>query len=91
MVLPMLGAVAATGEAWLGAALLFVFGLARGVPLLIAGSATGAVKHLRRATPLVPKLERAGGVLLLLAALYFVYQSAAYAGLVPPFQFLFEA
>lgn len=91
MVLPILGAAAATGEAWLGAALLFVFGLTRGVPLLIAGSATGAIKHLRHVTPFVPKLERAGGVLLLLAALFFFYQSAAYAGLVPPFQFLFEA
>src|SRR5918996_942363 len=78
---------AATGEPWLGAALLFTFGLARGVPLLAVGTATGAVKHLRRVTPLVPKLERAGGVLLLLAALYFVYQSAAFAGWVPPFPF----
>jgi len=39
----------------------------------------------------VPKLERAGGVLLLLAALYFVDQSAAFAGFVPPIQFLIEA
>lgn len=91
MVLPILGAAAATGEPWLGAALLFTFGVARGVPLLAAGTATGAAKHLRRLAPLVPKLERAGGVLLLLAAFYFVYQSAAYAGWVPPFQFLFEA
>ena len=91
MVLPILGAAAATGEPWLGAALLFTFGLARGVPLLAAGTATGAVKHLPRLAPLVPKLERAGGVLLLLAALYFVYQSAAFAGFVPPFQFLSEA
>jgi len=91
MVLPILGAAAATGEAWLGAALLFMFGLARGVPLLAAGTATGAAKHVHRLAPLVPKLERAGGVLLLLAALYFGYQSAAYAGWVPPFQFLFQA
>jgi cytochrome c-type biogenesis protein len=91
MVLPILGAAAATGEPWLGAALLFTFGLARGVPLLAVGTATGTAKHVRRLVPVVPKLERAGGVLLLLAALYFVYQSAAFAGFVPPFQFLIEA
>ena len=90
MVLPILGAAAATGEAWLGAALLFVFGLARGVPLVAAGVATGTVKHLRRAAPLVPRIERVGGVLVLLAAVLFLYQSAAYAGLVPPLWFVLD-
>jgi cytochrome c-type biogenesis protein len=32
----------------------------------------------------VPQIEKACGVLLLLAALYFLYQCAAYAGLVAP-------
>jgi cytochrome c-type biogenesis protein len=36
----------------------------------------------------VPRIERAGGVLLLLAALYFLYQSAAAIGMVPPVEFL---
>lgn len=91
MVLPVLGAAAATGEAWVGAALLFTFGIARGVPLLIAGAATGAAMHLRRATAWIPRIERAGGALLLLVAVYFLYQSAAYAGFVPPLQFLVDA
>ncbi len=47
------------------------------------------VKHLRRFTAWVPKIERTGGILLLIAALFFLYQSAAYMGLVTPFQFLF--
>ena len=90
MVLPILGAAAATGTPWLGAVLLFVFGLARGVPLVIAGTAAGTLTHVRRFTTWVPKIEQASGVLLLLAALFFVYQAAAYAGYVTPFRFLFE-
>lgn len=88
MVLPILGAAAATGEPWLGAALLFTFGLSRGVPLLVAGMAAGAVKHLRRFALWVPTIERASGGLLLIAALFFLYQSAAAAGYVVPLQFL---
>jgi len=88
MVLPVLGAAAASGEAWVGAALLFTFGVARGVPLLVAGAVTDAAMHLRHVTAWVPRIERAGGVLLLLAALYFLYQSVAATGMVPPLEFL---
>lgn len=88
MVLPVLGAAAATGKAWLGAALLFTFGVARGMPLLLAGAATDAVMRLGVVTRWVRRIERAGGALLLLAAVYFLYQSAAYAGMVPPLAFL---
>jgi cytochrome c-type biogenesis protein len=84
MVLPVLGAAAATGSPWLGGLLLFVFGLARGLPLLVVGAAAQAVKRVPRFTLWVPTIERAGGILLLLAALFFLYQSAAYWGLVPP-------
>lgn len=88
IVLPVLGAAAATGEAWVGAALLFTFGVARGVPLLIAGAATGAVTQLNSVAIWVPRIERAGGVLLLLAAIYFLYQGAAASGAVPPLEYL---
>jgi cytochrome c-type biogenesis protein len=84
MVLPILGAAALTGTTWLGGSLLLVFGLARGVPLLFVGAATGTVKGIPRVTMWVPQIERACGALLLLAALYFLYQSAAYAGLLAP-------
>lgn len=83
MVLPVLGAAAATGSPWLGGLLLFVFGLARGLPLLAVGAATQAIKRVPRFTLWVPTIERAGGILLLVAALFFLYQSAAYWGLVP--------
>ena len=89
MILPILGAAAATGEPWLGAVLLFVFGLARGVPLVLVGTGAGAIQKVRQMATWVPVIERSSGILLLVAALYFVYQSAAYAGLVQPIQFLF--
>ncbi len=88
MMRPILGAAAATGEPWLGAVLLFTFGLAWGVPLLIAGVAAGTIKHVRRFATWVSTIERASGLLLLVAALYFLYQSAAATGIVPPLQFL---
>jgi cytochrome c-type biogenesis protein len=88
MVLPVLGTAAATGSPSLGAVLLFTFGLARGLPLIVAGAATDAIKHLRKVTPLVPRIERAGGVLVLIAAAYFLYRSTFYAGLAPPVPFI---
>lgn len=84
MMLPILAAAAATGTPWLGGALLFVFGLARGAPLLVVGTMAGAVKRVTRFAVWVPTIERASGFLLLAAALYFTYQSAVYAGLAPP-------
>lgn len=87
MVLPVLGAAAATGKAWIGAALLFTFGVARGMPLLLAGAATDAAMSLGVVAQWAPRIERAGGALLLMAAVYFLYQSALYAGVVPPLAF----
>ncbi|MDA8250472.1 MAG: sulfite exporter TauE/SafE family protein [Rhodospirillales bacterium] len=89
MVLPILGAAALTGTPWLGGVLLFVFGLARGIPLLLVGAATGTIKGVPQLTLWVPKIERASGVLLLLAALYFLYQSAVYVRLFAPLEFPF--
>jgi cytochrome c-type biogenesis protein len=88
MVLPVLGAAAATGSPWLGGLLLFLFGLARGLPLLGVGAAAGTALRMPRLTPWIPAIERAAGVLLVAAALYFLYQSASTAGLVPPLPYL---
>ena len=84
MVLPILGAAAVSGAPWIGGLLLLVFGLARGIPLLIVGAATEKIKTVPRFAMWVPKMERASGVLLLLAAAYFLYQSAVYVGLLAP-------
>lgn len=88
MMLPILGAAAATGSPWLGGLLLFVFGLSRGVPLVLVGAAADGAKRVPHFTMWVPTVERVGGTLLLIAALYFLYQSAAAGGLVPPLQAL---
>ncbi len=88
MTLPILAAAAATGSLWLGAALMFVFGLARGAPLLVAAVATDLVKLVPRFAPALPRIERTGGVLVLLAAAYFFYLSAFQAGLAPAIEWL---
>lgn len=72
MVLPMLGAAAATGTWWFGALLMFVFGLARGVPLLLVGAGAGLIDRVRGGGRWIGSLERVAGALLLLAALYFL-------------------
>ena len=84
IVLPILAAAAVSGTPWFGGVLLLVFGLARGIPLLAVGAATEKIKAVPRFAMWVPKMERASGVLLLLAAVYFLYQSAVYAGLLEP-------
>jgi len=88
MTLPILAAAAATGSLWLGAALMFAFGLARGAPLLVAAVATDLAKLVPRVAPLLPRIERVGAVLVLLAAAYFFYLSAFQAGLAPAIEWL---
>lgn len=88
MILPILGAAAATGVPWLGALLLFIFGLMRGLPLLLVGTMAGMLTTVRRITPWIPTVEKTCGVLLFVAAYYFLYQGTVYLGLVPPLQYL---
>jgi cytochrome c-type biogenesis protein len=83
LLLPVLMTAAASGDAIMGAALLFVFGIARGIPILLVGAATGLLTRLGSAMLWVPRIERAAGVLLLIAAAAFAYQAAVYAGWLP--------
>jgi cytochrome c-type biogenesis protein len=80
LLLPVVAAAASTADPIMGAALMFTFGLARGIPIVVAGAAARTVAHLRRTRGFIRWVERAGGVLLLAAALYFFYQAAVYAG-----------
>jgi cytochrome c-type biogenesis protein len=80
LLLPVVVAAASTADPVLGAALMFTFGLARGIPVVAAGTAAGILAHLRRTRAFIRWAERAGGVLMLAAALYFLYQAAVYAG-----------
>jgi cytochrome c-type biogenesis protein len=82
MILPMLAAAAATGTWWFGALLMFVFGLARGLPLLVVGTSAGWFARLKGAARWVPRLQIAAGWLLLLAGAFFLVEAVRSAGLV---------
>lgn len=80
LLLPVLGAAALAADPLLGAVLMFSFGVGRGVPVVVAGEVTGTLRRLLRSWVVVEWFERAGGVLFLIAALYFAYQALIYAG-----------
>lgn len=84
LLLPVVGAAALTADPVLGAALMFTFGLARGIPIVLAGTFVGALSHLRRTGPFTRWIERFGGALMLAAAMYFYYQATIYAGWLTP-------
>lgn len=74
---PILGAIAAiaatTGSAAKGAGLLFVYGIGKGMPLLVLGLASGSLALMRSVSRAAPALTRLGGVGLLAAAAYLVW------------------
>jgi len=74
VVLAMLLYAGSTGNAWFGAALLFVFALVRGLPLVLAGTFTGLLKDLKAVARWQPRLEKASGVLLIVLGAAFVAQ-----------------
>ena len=80
LLLPVVAAAAATADPVMGAVLMFAFGLARGIPIVLAGTLAGTFAHLRRTRAFIRWVERAGGALMLASALYFLYQAAVYAG-----------
>lgn len=84
LLLPVVAAAAATGDAIMGAVLMFTFGVSRGIPIVIAGTVAGTLGRLGRARRLVRTVERTGGALMLAAALYFFYQAGVYVGWLPP-------
>jgi cytochrome c-type biogenesis protein len=74
---PILAAIAtiaaARGSAVQGAALLFVYGLGKGMPLLILGAASGSLALIRSLSRYTGILTKTGGVALLGAAAYLVW------------------
>lgn len=81
MILPMLAAAAVTGTWWFGALLMFVFGLARGLPLLVVGTSAGLFARLKGVSRWAAKLQTAAGWLLVLAGTFFLAQAAQAAWL----------
>jgi cytochrome c-type biogenesis protein len=56
-----------------GAALLFIYALGRGVPIVLAGTFTGALKQLQSLGRWSPLIERASGIMVIGVGLYFLW------------------
>ncbi len=56
-----------------GATLLFVYALGRGVPIVLAGAFTGALKRLRSLGQWSGLIEKASGVIIVGVGLYFIW------------------
>lgn len=74
---PILAAIAAiaatTGNAAQGGALLFVYGLGKGVPLLLLGMASGSLGVMRKVSAITPLLNKLAGIGLIGAAAYLLW------------------
>jgi cytochrome c-type biogenesis protein len=74
---PILAAIATLaavgGDPVRGGAMLFVYGLGKGVPLLLLGVASGSLGFMRRVSAASTVLSKFGGVGLLVAAGYIVW------------------
>lgn len=84
LLLPVVLAAATTGDPVMGAVLMFTFGVARGIPIVVTGTVAGKMFHLRQTRTFIRWVERIGGALMFAAALFFLYQAAIYAGWLSP-------
>jgi thiol:disulfide interchange protein DsbD len=64
--------IASTGNKFLGFWMLFIFAWGLGVPLIILGTFSGAIKALPKSGMWMETVERVFGLLLLGAALYYI-------------------
>jgi cytochrome c-type biogenesis protein len=69
----ILSYVMAEGALTYGATLLFVYALGRGVPVVLAGTFTGALKSMQAVGRWSPVIEKASGVIVLAVGLYFLW------------------
>ena len=65
--------VMAEGALVYGATLLFIYALGRGVPVVLAGTFTGALKSLQSLGRWSPVIEKASGVIVLAVGFYFLW------------------
>lgn len=80
LILPIVLAAASTADPVMGTVLMFTFGVARGVPIVVTGTVAAKISHMRQTSTFVRWVERIGGGLMLAAAVYFLYRAAWYAG-----------
>ena len=65
--------VLATGALVYGAALLFVYALGRGVPVVLAGTFTGVLKRFQKLGRWSEVIEKVSGVIVIGVGLYFLW------------------
>jgi len=65
--------VMAKGALAYGAVLLFVYAMGRGVPIVLAGTFTGALKSMQSLGRWSPIIEKASGVIVLAVGFYFLW------------------
>lgn len=74
---PILAAIATIaavrGSVWQGALLLFVFGVGKGVPLILLGLAAGSLSVMRSMSRATLALTRIGGAALIGSAAYLIW------------------
>ncbi|PKQ16998.1 MAG: hypothetical protein CVT67_02310 [Actinobacteria bacterium HGW-Actinobacteria-7] len=74
---PILAAIATIaamrGSVALGALLLFVYGLGKGVPLMLLGVASGSLVLMRRLSRVTGALTKLGGAGMIVAAAYLIW------------------
>jgi cytochrome c-type biogenesis protein len=65
--------VMAKGALVYGASLLFVYSMGRGIPVILAGTFTGALKSLQKLGRWSDVIEKASGVIVIGVGLYFLW------------------
>lgn len=65
--------VMAKGAIVYGAALLFVYALGRGAPIVLAGTFTGALKQLQSLNRWSGAIEKTSGAIIILVGFYFLW------------------
>jgi len=75
MLFPIAAAATLSGGPLYGAGLLFVFGIGRGVPILLAAVSVESLQKLRKAIPMGLAAQRIAGWLLVATSLLYLVQA----------------
>lgn len=84
LLFPVAAAAAGTADPLLGAVLMATFGLARGIPVVVAATIAGSLAAFSHTRLFTLWVERIAAALMFAAALYFFYEAGLYAGWLTP-------
>ena len=73
--LSVLAYSAIKGSLFFGMLLMFTFAIGRSIPLLAVGTFTGLLKNIKVLVKYQKTLEKVSGVILILLAVYFIWQA----------------